>query len=230
MIRHRHGRGAVAHPPQVLRRRLRRGGISWVELAGEPLFAAAFEVVGGTFRELVAGTLHGRDDAVARRAQYASRAEHMRLAHQAGLRWLNMGGGRPWLSDGMLAHKRAWGGELAERPGCHRELLVGWRRCTPAVAAFLAAHPLLVRGPGGFCAVTAPSPAGPVDPDAALASWRPHAPGGLQRLHVVSGSGVASAWLTGGARRDAPLPGPASSAELQRVIRDAGDARPGEHG
>jgi hypothetical protein len=231
-VRQRHGREAVVHSPQVVRRRLRRGGISWVEVGGKTLFATAFKVVDDTFRELVSGTPHGRYDIAARRAQYASRAEHMRLAHQAGLRWLNMGGGRPWLSDGMLAFKRAWGGELAERPdGRRRDVLVGWRRCTPAVQAFLAAYPLVVRDGDGFSAVAAFSPAGPADPDAALASWRLHAPGGLRRLHVVSENRVAWAGLESrGARREARLPGPAGSAELRRIIRDAGDDRPGEHG
>ena len=226
-VRRRHGRGAIVHPREILRRRLRRGGISWVELGGETLFAAIFEIADGTLRELVSGTLHGRYDAAVRRAQYASRAEHMRLARQAGVRWLNMGGGRPWLSDGMMAFKRAWGGELVERPDRLRSLLVGWRRRTPAVAAFLAASPLVICQGGHFGAVTAAPRA---EPDAALAAWRPHAPSGLRHLYAITAGGSV-AW--GGPRdgiavQQTRLHAPGSSAQLQHLMRRRESTRPGE--
>jgi hypothetical protein len=45
-IRSRYGADALMHRPEVLRRRLRRGGIGWAGLKGERLFAVAFEIVG----------------------------------------------------------------------------------------------------------------------------------------------------------------------------------------
>jgi hypothetical protein len=217
-VRSRHGTSAVVHAPEVLRRRSRRGGIGWVELDGEPLFAGLFEIVGDTFRELVAGTPGGRDDLEVQRATYVCHAAHMRLAGERGLRWLSMGAVRPWLSDGVLAHKRAWGGELAPRPADHRSLLVGWRRCTPAVAAFLATYPLVIREPGGFAAVTAAAHG----TEETSAFWRARAPGGVRRLHVVAEGRVTSVGLPDGSpRRTAASRGEASSAELLRLVRAA---------
>jgi hypothetical protein len=218
-VRSRHGTSAVVHAPEVLRRRLRRGGIGWVDLHGEPLFAGMFEIVGDTFRELVAGTPGGRDDLPVQRATYVCHAAHMRLAGERGLRWLSMGAARPWLSDGVLVHKRAWGGELAARPADHRSLLVGWRRWTPAVAAFLAAHPLVIREPGGFAAVAVAAHGTEESP----AFWRARAPGGLRRLHLVAEGEVTSVGLCDGSPRctTAALRGEASSAELLRLVRAA---------
>src|SRR3954447_8930749 len=114
-MRQRHGINTVEHEPRAMRRRLRRGGISWTVLNGEPLFVMAFEIVDGTFRELFAGSPAGRVDQAVQRARCASRAGHIRWCAERGLRWLVMVGCRAWLSDGMLANKRAWGGELVPR-------------------------------------------------------------------------------------------------------------------
>jgi hypothetical protein len=217
-VRQRHGTDSVEHPPEVLRRRLRRGGISWTELDGEPLFAVAFEIVGDTFRELVAGTPDGRTDPAVQRARCASRAGHVRLCAERGLRWLSMGACRPWLSDGMLGNKRAWGGELVPRPDDLRSLLVGWRRWTPAMARFLADYPLVVRAPGGLAAITA-APDGRTPPD----HWRERAPRGLRQLHVVARSAVAAAGLAEGVPdRTVGIAGEASSAALSALVRSAG--------
>jgi hypothetical protein len=112
------------------------------------------QVVGDTLRELAAGTAAGRSDRITRAAALVVRVEHMRVANASGLRWLNMGGTAPWLSNGVTGHKRAWGGEVVDRGGNHRVVLVGWRRWAP-VARFLASYPLLVRRPWGFGAATA---------------------------------------------------------------------------
>jgi hypothetical protein len=188
-VRGVHGTGVVEHSAPVLRRRLRRGGISWTMLGGVPLFAVAFEILDGTCRELVAGTPDGRLDPEIQRARYASRAEHIRLAVQRGLRWLSMGGCRPWLSDGMLANKRYWGGTLVPRADDVRSLLVGWPRWTPAVARFLIDHPLILRAPGGFAAITVASNAGSPE-------HRP--PNGIQALHVIARSRMTSIGLMPG--------------------------------
>jgi hypothetical protein len=214
-VRKRHGVDSVEHPPEMLRRRLRRGGISWAGLDGERLFAVAFEIVGETFRELVAGTPEGRTDRVVQRARYASRAGHIRLSAERGVRWLSFGGCRPWLSDGMLASKRGWGGELVPRPDDLRSSLVGWRRWTPAIARFLADYPLLVRAPGGFAAITA-APDSRTPPS----YWRDRAPRGLRQLHVVARLGVLSTGLVHGVSdRTTAFEGRASSAELSEIVR-----------
>jgi len=168
----RHGDAAVVYPPGILRRRLRRGAITWASLDGAPVLGSAYEIVGDTLRQLVVGAEGGRIDDLAHLATCAARLENMRLAHATGLRWLDLGGTAPWLSDGITAHKRAWGAEVIDRPGNHRLLLVGWRRWTAAVARYLAAFPLILRRSWGFGAVAG----GIGEPAAALERWRRMAP------------------------------------------------------
>jgi hypothetical protein len=214
-VRMRHGADVVEHSPEVLRRRLRRGGISWTQLDGEPLFAVAFDIVEDSFRELVAGTPSGRVDAVIQRARCASRAGHVRLIGERGLRSLYMGSCRPWLSDGMLLNKRAWGGNLVPRRDDVCSVLVGWRQWRPAIARFLADHPLVVRALGGFAAITAS-----LDSQTPPTYWRERLPGGLRELHVVTRAGVRSTALTkAGPERTTVLPGEPSSAALGKLIR-----------
>jgi hypothetical protein len=216
-VRRRHGIDTVEHEPRAMRRRLRRGGISWTVLNGERLFAVAFEIVDGSFRELLAGTPAGCVDQAVQRARCASRAGHIRWCAERGLRWLVMGGCRPWLSDGMLANKRAWGGELVPRSDDLRSLLVGWRQWRPAIARLLADYPLVVRAPRGFAAITAAP-----DDRTPPSYWRDRAPRGLRQLLVVAGSGVTSAGLAEGVPdRTIVVEGEASSARLVAVIHSA---------
>jgi hypothetical protein len=216
-VRQRHGANTVEHEPQAVRRRLRRGGISWTVLNGEPLFAVAFEIVDGTFRELFAGTPAGHVDLAVQRARCASRAGHIRWCAERGLRWLVMGGCRPWLSDGMLANKRAWGGELVPRSDDLRSLLVGWRQWRPAIARFLADYPLVVRAPGGFAAITAAA-----DDRTPPSNWRDRAPRGVRQLHVAAGSGVISVGLGDGVPdRTTTFEEGASSARLVDIVHSA---------
>ncbi|MGD9508968.1 MAG: hypothetical protein AB7I59_19650 [Geminicoccaceae bacterium] len=207
-VRHRHGADLVASAAPALRRRLRRGGITWAMLGDEPRFAVAYEIVDGTFRELVAGTPGGCLDPVIQRARAASRAGHVRLAAERGLPWLSMGGCRPWLSDGLLASKRAWGGQLVPRADDLRSLLVGWSHWTPAIARFLADHPLVLRTRGGFAAISA-APDGGIGPG----QWRHRPPVGIQALHVVARSGLTSTGLVPGIADSATTfdTGPSSS-------------------
>ena len=209
-VRNRHGIGLVASAAPALRRRLRRGGITWTVLDGEPLFAVAYEVLDGTFRELVAGTPQGRVDPVIQRARAASRAGHIRLATERGLRWLNMGGCRPWLSDGMFASKGAWGGELVPRADDLRSLLVGWRHWTPAVARLLAEHPLLLRAPDGFAAITV-ARHGHVLVGRRLA--------GVGALHLVARAGLTTiARAPGVESREVAFDGEPSSARVAVIL------------
>ena len=218
-IRARHGDGAVVHTAGTLRRRLRRGGLTWAALAGEHLYAGAFEIMGNTVREFSVGSVNGRVNDVVRSAAYQVRVEHMRCAHAAGLRWLSMGGIAPWLSDGLVMHKRAWGGELIDRYTSHRALLVGWRRWTPAIARFLAAYPLIVRRPWGFGAVAAATGSAPADRAAALKRWRGLAPLGIRRLLVLADSGAeATVWSANQAISDGLRPDAASSAAVLDII------------
>ncbi|MFL5332276.1 MAG: hypothetical protein ACJ8H8_03650, partial [Geminicoccaceae bacterium] len=213
-VRQRHGINTVEHEPQAMRRRLRRGGISWTVLNGERLFAVAFEIVDGTFRELFAGSPAGRVDLAVQRARCASRAGHIHWCAERGLRWLVMGGCRPWLSDGMLANKRAWGGELVPRSDDLRSLLVGWRRWRPALAQLLADYPLVVRAPDGFGAITAAP-----DDCTPPSDWQGRAPRGLRHLHVVAGSGVISVGLVDGVpHRTTAFGEEVSSANLVAII------------
>jgi hypothetical protein len=214
----RHGAGTILHPPSILRRRLRRGGITWASVAGQPLFGSASETGGGVLRELVNGAAGGRTDELARLAAYAVRVEHMRVSHAAGLHWLNLGGVAPWLSDGIARHKRAWGAELIDRQGNHRTLLVGWRRWAPAIACFLAAFPLVVRRPWGFGAVLAVGGESP-QPDAALERWRGLAPRGITRMTVLDADGSSALlWSEQHGARTVDLAQPPSSARTVELI------------
>jgi hypothetical protein len=214
----RHGAGTVLQPPATLRRRLRRGAITWASLDGERLFGSASEVVGGMLRELVNGAAGGRVDELSRMAAYAVRLEHMRISLAAGLGWLNLGGVAPWLSDGITRHKRAWGAEVTDRLGNHRTLLVGWRRWTPAIALFLAAFPLIVRRPWGFGAVLAAGGGAP-ELDAALKRWRGLAPRGIARMIVLDESGAAALlWSERHGSRLVDLGQPPASARLVELI------------
>ena len=218
----RHGAGAVLHPPATLRRRLRRGAITWASLDGERLCGCASEIAGDGLRELVNGAAGGRVDEVARTAAYAVRLEHVRLCHAAGLRWLNVGGVAPWLSDGITRHKRAWGAELVDRTGHQRTLLVGWRRWNPALARFFAAFPLIVRRPWGFGAVVATEGEAL---EAVFERWRDLAPRGIARMLVLAESGHAALiWSERGGARILDLAQPPASARLVELIDR--DARP----
>ena len=194
-VQMRHGDGAVVHTAATLRRRLRRGGLTWAALAGECLYAGVYEVMGDTLREHIVGSLNGRVDDPVRLAAYQVRLEHMRRAHAAGLHWLNMGGVGPWLADGMMRHKRAWGGEIVDRYTSHRLLLVGWRRWSSAIACFLAAYPLVVRRPWGFGVIVAATGSTPTDRAEAFKRWRRLLPHDIRRLLVLADTGTeATVW------------------------------------
>jgi hypothetical protein len=79
----------------------------------------------------------------------------IRHAIQRGCPFLDLGGCRACLTDGVLHYKRKWGVHVRIRPGNPFYTLVRWAAWNPAVATFLTETPLLHQNGYSLTAITA---------------------------------------------------------------------------
>ncbi|MDX1540628.1 MAG: GNAT family N-acetyltransferase [Geminicoccaceae bacterium] len=189
MLARRFGGGGSPLSMLTLGRRLRAGGLIWLEHDGRTIGGAALEVRGDTLRLLVSVERPtGRPD-LERWIQFAVTRAGMALGRQRGCRTIDLGAAQPVLGDGVFARKRAFGATVRARASATHELLIGWPSGTPAVRAWLGRSPLVVRDGKRLAALTAVDEATPADPRAAVRLHRALLPAGIVRLTVLSGAG-----------------------------------------
>ncbi len=159
--RRRYGDLAFVRNRHALRRRFRHGGLLRIDEGGTIIAAQLFKREGDRVEMLGPGTLDGDPGPVKRGAFSALYVFAEAYAREQGLKWLDFGASLPALSDGVLGHKRGWGAEIEPRVEADRDLVLCWQKPTPALVAFLRAHPLIVHADAGLALLAAPDFAEP---------------------------------------------------------------------
>ena len=156
-IRARHG--ALARPRNKisLRNCFRRGGLIWLVRGNERLAGLVFELTRDALSTRAYGTRDGYGGPTKKGVASALYFHAIRHAVQSGRDFLDLGGCRACLTDGVLLYKKKWGVHIRIRPDNPFFTLVRWSAWNPAVATFLNDLPLLHQNGSRLTAVTATS-------------------------------------------------------------------------
>jgi hypothetical protein len=149
--------GALARPRNLvsLRNCFRRGGLIWLTHGSERLAGLVFEITRGVLSTRAYGARNGYDGLTKKGTASALYFHAIRHAIQCGCRFLDLGGCRACLTDGVLLYKRKWGVHVRIRPANPFYTLVRWAAWNPAVATFLNESPLLHQDGFRLRAITA---------------------------------------------------------------------------
>jgi hypothetical protein len=160
-IRARHGTAARLRNEITLRNCFRRGGLVWLARGSERLAGLVFERAEDTLGLRAYAT---RDDYAGLTKQgiprFVSAASTLYFhaiseAIQDGCHFLDFGGCRACLTDGLLFYKKKWGVRVHIRPANLFYTLIRWSAWNPAVATFLSDLPLLHQNGNRLTAITA---------------------------------------------------------------------------
>lgn len=216
----RHGELTAVRAVRDLRRRVRRGGILWLQRDGRRVAGILFEAKEDTVDLLALGTLAGDLELVKEGAVAALYYFIINLAQQRGCRVVDFRGSRPTLSDGLLRYKSKWGAHLHEKTDSYYDLFVRWSRPSDVVKEFLARTPLIFRDEGGLSALVGDEPSHPqmlwVD---GLRHWYRLTDAGLLVMPSLrtEQTAVAGGMLQDGAGGDRPMhSGPSGREEDHR--------------
>jgi hypothetical protein len=189
-VRARHGEHAFFHNLRFERELLRGGFLLWVEKDGERIAASMITLRDGVLK-LHATGLRGGDHGLARRGGHGAIYHFIcQQARELGAHTIDLGGCRPFLTDGVLRYKRKWGGTLGGRlPTSYDDLGLSWARFSPAVADLLGALPVIHLDHGRLSALSCLDAGRPATTaDAARCrhvGWLP----GLRRFYLISRHG-----------------------------------------
>lgn len=155
--------GAVGRPRNEisLRNCFRRGGLIWLVRSGERLAGLVFELTGDVLSLRAYGARDGyaglTKKGVPRNVSAASATYFHAMTHAAksGCQFVDFGGCRACLTDGLLFYKRKWGVEVRIKSANQFYTLVRWASWNTAVATFLADLPLLHENGRHLTAITA---------------------------------------------------------------------------
>jgi hypothetical protein len=175
----RYGEMAFVRMADDLRRRVRRGGILWVQRAGSRVAAVLFELHEDTVDLLALGTLKGDRELVKEGAIAALYYFIIELARARGCRIVDFRGSRPSLCDGLLRYKSKWGATLYDKTDSYHDLFIRWGRLNGVVKEFFSHTPLIFRDEGQLSAVFAD------ESNSAESLWV----NGLRRLYLLTESG-----------------------------------------
>lgn len=156
----RHGERGYTHSPRFLQRRLRQGGVIWLENQEGREAAMAVEVDGGRLQLWAIGLRDGDQRLLKKGAMAGLYYFSLLHARSTGCSVADLRGCRPFLSDGLFRYKRKWGCSLYDKTDLSYEnLLVSWPRWSPAASAILAQSGVIFRHAGQLHALTsAPTP------------------------------------------------------------------------
>ncbi len=155
-VRERFGEGGYLRSRHRLRR-YRDRGLLWICQDGRPLTGELVAVQGGRL-QIMAG---GAKDIKLARATGASVAAYkfgLEYAEQRGLDAVDMGGCRPSLADGVLTHKKRWGGGVELTHRLQHDIVIDWPQWSPEVADLLRTTSPIVREGSRCVGVTAAEP------------------------------------------------------------------------
>lgn len=151
--RERHDTEAVVTDRARLRRCFRQGGVMWALRGDERVAGLLFRVRGRTFDLVVLGTADGTHEPLADGALFALDLFLFEHARTLGCTVVDFGGSRPSPRDGLLAYKARFEARIGATRATFYDLGLWWPRWTPALRAFLAHTPLLVRQGDGLAAL-----------------------------------------------------------------------------
>ncbi|MBV8891769.1 MAG: hypothetical protein JO266_07340 [Acidobacteria bacterium] len=153
--RARHGTAARLRNAISLRNCFRRGGLIWLTRDHERLAGLVFELTGDTLRTSAYGTRDGYAGLTKKGVATALYFHAIRYAIEHGRRFLDLGGCRACLNDGVLLYKRKWGVRVRPKTANQFYTLIRWASWNSAVATFLADLPLLHHEGSRLTAITA---------------------------------------------------------------------------
>ena len=153
--RTRHGAAARLRNEISLRNCFRRGGLIWLTRGGERLAGLVFELTGDALRTSAYGTRDGYAGLTKKGVASALYFHAIRHAIEHGRRFLDLGGCRACLNDGVLLYKRKWGVRVRPRTANQFYTLIRWAAWNPAVATFFADLPVLHQAGSRLTAITA---------------------------------------------------------------------------
>ena len=147
----RHGSGGSSW--WQVRRSFARGALLWVKQGDRRIAGVVVEYAGDTLLARFLGVADG-DLALLRRGALVGCYIHMLdYARRRGFRTIDFGGSRPSRADGVWIYKAKWGAQPTPRFISAYDFFVRWHPADPAVAALLAAAPLVSRDGDTFFAI-----------------------------------------------------------------------------
>src|SRR3990170_2383269 len=187
--RKRHGKQAFIRNVYWMRRAFRQGGLIWILLGSQRISGLLFRRRGNVLQSLAIGTANGEWEHIKAGANIATDLFLLEHAKKLGCKFIDFGGSRPSLNDGVLRYKRKWAVNLIDKRDIYYDFLVFWNSFSEPVNSFLSHTPLIFRDDGGLSAIKV------IDSDVPLTKteteklhrsmWIP----GLKRLYLVSASG-----------------------------------------
>jgi hypothetical protein len=149
----RHGDSAIVRQAGDLRRRVRHGGILWLQQGGRRVAAVLFERKGRSLDLLALGTLNGDLQLVKEGAIAALYFFSIELAGKLGYQTVDFRGSRPSLMDGLLRYKSKWGVSLYDKTDSHHDWYLRWSEANEVVQEFFSHTPLIFRESQAFSAL-----------------------------------------------------------------------------
>jgi GNAT superfamily N-acetyltransferase len=189
----RYGQQAVIRNFYWMRRSFRRGGLVWVTQNGQRISGVLYRRQGKTLQSLAMGTANGEWAFIKAGANVATDLFIVKHAKELCCNFVDFGGSRPSLNDGVLRYKRKWGMNLIDKHDTYYDFLVHWNRCSSSVIAFLSNTPLIFQDNGGLSAIKVIDCDKPATNDEAWKTYHSNWIEGLHRLYIIATSG----WETG---------------------------------
>lgn len=185
----RHGRQAFIRNFYWMRKFFRHGGIVWVMRGRHRMSGLLYRQRGKTLQAQAMGTADGEWALLKAGANIATDLFILEHAKKIGCEFIDFGGSRPCLNDGVLRYKRKWGMTLVDKHDTYYDFLVHWNRFSSSVIAFLSNTPLIFRDNGGLSALNVINCEKPATQTIVQkvhhSTWIP----GLHQLYLIATSG-----------------------------------------
>jgi hypothetical protein len=183
-IRKRFGEMGGISSARYLRHAFRQGGLIFVEQNGARLAGTLFSRYGKAITFEKMGTRNGEDAILKMGAMAALYVFGIEYARKTGCRFVDFGGCRPLLQDGVLRYKSKWGARVIDDGSYPIQYLISWNRLGGPVGDFFGRNALIFYEGNGFSAICARSPR----IEAAEYPLRIRPPvNGLRHLYVAAG-------------------------------------------
>ncbi len=170
----------------ALQHALRRGALLWIMQEGQRVAGMLVERRAERLWLRNVGVAGG-DPTLLRRGVLAAAYIHaVEYGAKLGCRSVDLGGSRPWLSDGVLRYKVKWRPRLEPRWVSPFGIFLRWPDRDPGVAAMLQAHPLISRRGDAFSWVTPGAAWPPTTVELRSGEWPPAVAPGSSRLENMS--------------------------------------------
>ena len=138
--------GALASPMSFNRayQHFRHGLLFFVKRDGQRVCGSVCYLDDDTVHFMILGVLDGSQELMREGAVGALYCLRVQWANERGYKAVNFLGSDPFPGDSLFRFKRKWGTAVSVPPHLHRQIWIGIRRNTPAVARFLKENPFIV--------------------------------------------------------------------------------------